>query len=504
MKPTGLFLCASFALGSCSQGTRDRLARDRGEAGVVSVSVALTAGDPGTPDAPRPYSARPVSYNAAITVHGSDPAAPLAGFDGWVAVSVSPGVLANVQGAAGTVVAGRNVHLVGGRGEVTVSFVRAYGETRIWAEEDGYVPALPGAVAQCANGLDDDGDGRADYPADYGCAAPNDDSESGGSYANAASGPMYFASPTLNEIQGGGATSPLVNERVAVNRGRLVVTRISVSGFWVTDVADRSCPDPAAPTDPTRNKPCFNSIFSFNFRLPEGLRPCDRLDQIQGSVQEFVGTTQFGQPAWNVTPGGLWVNATQSGACGIPDALLITPAMLDMADVTLEPLESGIVRAEGLAFPTTIGPAKACTGSGATLRCAFQAGQSSCDLNRDGRVDYNDADEAACGNQCQALVGCSEWTSWHRFGTMLVDFRDGSMPATRLSVSPREALPDLDPQRPPATDPAGFTATGTLKQVGPNWIIEPRCTQDVVLTGAPLPANASCLLPRAVEGDPGN
>ncbi len=495
------------ALLSCGSPVMDRDRADRGDAGVVSVVVRVTHGDRGTISAPIPYSSNAVTYGVEVEVHDGAPSggAVIDGFDGWVTLSITPGVIAEITSAGGTQVAGRNIHLTGGRGSANIVFRRSYGETRIWAEEAGYVPADPNSTAlpSCANGMDDDGDGRVDYPADYGCAAPNDDSEQGGSYAIGSSEAIYFGSPTIYDVQGGSTTSPLVSERIGVTAGRLIVTRLSVSGFWVTDIADRSCPDPANPTDPTRNQPCFNSLFMFNFSLPNGIRPCDQLEMLQGSVQEFVGTTQLAQPAWRVQSSGLWINTTRSGTCPIPDAVAITPTMLGNAQALLEPYESGLVRASGLVFPTLIGPRRPCTTTAGVTTCHFEDGASNCDLNGDSKVDFNNVAEAACGNQCQALRGCSEWTGWRRFGTLQVDFADGSMPATRLEISPREAIPDLDPQLPPATDPAGFTVTGTLKQVGPNWIVEPRCTQDVVLTGAPLSAHASCIFPRAEDTDNG-
>lgn len=500
----GLGLAGS-ALLSCGSPVTDRDRADRGDSGVVSVVVHVTHGDLGLISAPNRYSSDAVTYGVDVEVHDGMPngGAVIDGFDGWVTLSMTPGVIVELTAANGSEVAGRNVHLTAGRGSANVVFRRAYGETRIWAEEAGYVPADPNRteLPRCANAIDDDGDGRVDYPADYGCAAPNDDTEQGGSYAIGSSEAIYFGSPTIYDVQGGSTSSPLVNERIGITAGRLIVTRISVSGFWVTDIADRSCPDPANPTDPSRNQPCFNSLFAFNFSLPSGIRPCDQLQLVQGSVQEFVGTTQLAQPAWTVPASGLWLSRRDSGACPIPEAVAITPAMLGDAQALLEPYESSVVRVTGLAFPTLIGPDRPCTTTAGVTTCHFAAGASNCDLNGDSKVDYNNVAEAACGNQCQTLHGCSEWTGWRRFGTLQVDFQDGTTPATRIEISPREALPDLDPQAPPAMDATGFTVTGTLKQVGPNWIVEPRCTQDVVLTGAPQSASESCLYPRVEVPD---
>jgi hypothetical protein len=514
---------------SCGDPITDHDRLDRSDSNIVSVNVHVTNGNAGTLANPNPYTGDPVTFQVAIDVRDGAPEGGnlIDTFDGWVNVSVTPGVLVELSGANGTEVAGRSVHLTAGQGSVNVTFRRAYGEMRIWVEENGYIPAdlSSGTVPQCANGMDDDGDGRTDFPGDYGCAAPNDDSEVGGSYALGSSEPIYFASPRIYDVQGGGSQSPLVNERVGINGGRLIVTRISVEGFWVTDIDDRSCPDPANPTDPSRNHACYNSIFAFNFRLPDGLRPCDQLELLQGSVQEFVSTTQLGQPAWRIPPENLWVDEAHSGTCPIPDAVEITPAMLNAADTQLEPYESGVVRASGLVFPTLIGPERPCTTANGVTTCNFAPGASNCDLNGDGRVDFNNPAEATCGNGCQGMRGCSEWTGWARFGTMQVDYIDPTAVNPRLEVSPREAMPDLDPNMLPAVGSAGFTITGTLKQVGPNWIVEPRCTQDLVLDvgigggactdSSMCPngfvcasdthtctlgrANQTCLLPRAAE-----
>ena len=65
------------------------------------------------------------------------------------------------------------------------SRLAAYGNTRIWAEDLGYVPADPAGSPppQCSNGKDDNGNGLIDFPADPGCAFANDDTEDGGTYA---------------------------------------------------------------------------------------------------------------------------------------------------------------------------------------------------------------------------------------------------------------------------------------------------------------------------------
>jgi hypothetical protein len=91
-----------------------------------------------------------------------------------------------------------------------------------------------------------------------------------------------------------------------------------------------------------------------------------------------------------------------------------------------------------------------------------------------------------------------------RFGQMAVDFA-ANQPANvqRFIVSPREAISNFNPQAQPMPG-ARMTVTGTLKQVGPNWIVEPRCTVDLVYQGGTVrPARESCVTPRTVAEESG-
>jgi hypothetical protein len=168
----------------------------------------------------------------------------------------------------------------------------------------------------------------------------------------------------------------------------------------------------------------------------------------------------------------------------------------------MEPLESSIVRATGVVLPANIGPAQpmGCV-AGMANSCQFAPGASNCDFTGDGQIDFNHPLENVCANACQKTVGCSEWNGWTRFGQIAVDFMAGQ-PAgiNRLVFSPKQALPDFDPTAPPvAATTAPITVTGTLKQVGPTWIIEPRCTQDIALDNMPGDVRATCVFPRAVD-----
>lgn len=492
---------AAPALHSCGGRIRDSDRLDRPtDSGLETLFVTITAGDLGTPERPIPFGG---SREVTVRIEGRDRNNNVAEqFNGFVNIAVTPAVLESVSAGPSVPVAGRTVQLTNGVADgVRVRFVRGYGEVRVWVEEAGYDPVDPGDPMPplCANGLDDDGDGLVDFPADYGCNAPNDDSERGGSYALGASEAIYVDSPTVDDVNGPGGSSPLINERVSITKGTLIVTRISPAGFWVTDTARTMCSDPSNPGAMRR---CSNSLFSFNFRLPEGMRPCDRLEVLQGTVQEFTGTTQFAQPAWDIPAQGLWIDEATSGRCPIPEPVEIRATELADSQTLWEPLENGLVRANGVRLSTNIGPAHPnCQANGSG--CTFAPATSNCDFNDDGRVDFDDAREGGCANTCQQTIGCSEWSNWSRFGQIAVDFSVGQMAGVqRLNIAPRTAISDFDPLRPPFTATTNLVVTGTIKQVGPNWIIEPRCGQDLVLEGRAQPTNATCLQPRSVTEEP--
>lgn len=312
-----------------------------------------------------------------------------------------------------------------------------------------------------------------DYPADLGCAAANDDNERGGSFAAGTSEPIYFDTPFVSDVQGRASQSPLLNERVTI-RGhitpdappadarahRLVVTQTDNSGFFITDIDDRSC----------GGQPCYNSLYSFNFRSPDGMRPCDLLTVLTGSVAEFVSSTQLAQPGYQV--GLAWrPNDPQAGACLIPDPTELTGAILT-DEVQLERYESGLVRVQNATLPTMVGPLRAPNGIPAM-------GATNCDFNNDGRVTFDGGAEQQCSDACAANPACSEWSAWARFGQVAVTLPGTGAPV-RVAINAKAVDPNFDPQRPVA---ARATFTGTLRQVGPNWVIQPRCGAEIVYEG---------------------
>lgn len=452
---------------ACSDRLPDLSQRDR-TGGVASV-VMTTMGDRGTPAAPRPFSADGVTYTVRLEARGANGQRNTS-FNGFLALSVQPGIVRAVRGEGAT---GNYVQLRAGLAEnVEITVSRAYGETRLWAEEDGYLPVDPQRTPRpsCGDGVDNDRDGFVDYPADQGCAAPNDDTELGGSYVVGTSEPMFFASPLISDVQGHGGVSPLLDARVTIQgrvspaapmtgerAHRLVVTQTDNSGFFVTDIDDVSC----------GGMPCFNHLYSFNFRAPDGMRPCDILATLTGSVAEFVSSTQLAQPGYEV--GVAWrPNDPAVGECQIPDAVELSATALTNA----ESLESGLVRATDVVLPTVMGPGLAPGGIAGP-------GATNCDLNGDGRITYDGGMEDQCATACQGDPACSEWSNWARYGQVTVTL-PGMGATTRVAIAPKPVNPNFDPVRPRGPT---ATVTGTLRQVGPNWIIQPRCGADFVVAG---------------------
>ncbi|MDX9722960.1 MAG: hypothetical protein RBU37_19580 [Myxococcota bacterium] len=172
---------------------------------------------------------------------------------------------------------------------VSVQMRYAFGETRIWVEDVG-LPDDP-TVNECADGLDNDGDGLIDWPNDPSCGWADDVSEWPASYVTGVSPKMYFELPTVRSVQRNPdvATghSPLMGYYVEI-QGRtghdLVVTNVVANGFYVADLADQS----------------YNNLFIFNFSHPDDVYIGDRVCDVGGGVTEFNAFTQLQFPSWGI------------------------------------------------------------------------------------------------------------------------------------------------------------------------------------------------------------
>ncbi len=484
-------LLALSSVLSCVGGPIPDLTAVHHSGGVSSILVTVS-GNIGSVASPLPYAATGVPFAVRVEADGAD-GSVLTSFNGYFALSVTPGV---VDGLTGPTVLGNYVRLTNGVADgINVVVSQAFGEVRVLASDSGYVPVDPrrSPPPQCANGIDDNHNGLTDYPADPGCAAANDDTEDGGSYVVGSSQPIFFDSPLISDVTGHAATSPLVGDRVSmVGRSdvaapttaspmhRLVVTNTDNSGFYVTDIDDTSC----------MGMPCYNSIYAYNYNPPVGMYPCDMLSSLVGSVSVFVSYNELNEPGYIIGmqyyPPVDPAHPAPAEICRIPDAVVLDATAI-ASTPALSALESGMVRVTDVSLPTIIGPAHPTNG-------VPTMGATNCDFNNDGKITYNGGPEQQCADMCLAEANCSEWSGWLTYGQIYVTLSGAT--ASRILVTPKTVLPDFDPQH-----PVGLvaTVTGELRRVGPDWVIAPRCQEDMVIQGdgqSVRAANATCLPPR--------
>lgn len=441
-----------------------------------------------------------VVFDAAVLGAGPELAGP--GQDLWVRVSTRPGKLQVLEAAQ---YAGNDILLAGGEAHgVRVKIWDVFGPVRIWVEDAGFrsrTIADLNRPARCSDGQDNDSDGFIDYPDDSGCLGQTDDSEEAGSGAAGVSEPITFDSPTAAQLQGyfeGGdtsttvAASPYSGEGVTVSKGNLVVTRVTTDGMYVTDTADDGSgfnhlfvftynsptTRPICETDEYDSTSCINQ----NDR-PIPLRVCDRLTSVGGAVSEFYGFTEVSFPVWNTI---LW--DPNDGDCEVP-----APAALNASDfrgngtVPMEGHEAGLVMLRD-------------------VEAATAKNIVDCDFNDDGAVDFRDYDTLECSNECLCREDCLddplcvEITQYNEYGQWPV--RLGGAAGVKVWISSRESVPEFDPFA--ADAPEHYSAiVGTLRNLSfldpfP-WIIEPRCVDDLVRTGEPLPSSEACVNPRMGE-----
>jgi hypothetical protein len=462
---------------------------------VVSVRRA-DGGELGTPesllDLPHPTDpAKGLVLNVDVEVQAADGSGRLAG-DRWVRLTARPGkvTLTSRDGVTTQDVLLRD----GVATNVEARLSGAFGETRLWAQDIGFLPRLTvGTVSACSDGVDNDGDGLADGN-DAGCTDGNDDSEENGTGAAGVSVPLWIRNPSLAELQGFATKSPFTGETVTVDVGDMVVTRVTNDGMYVTDLADAAGKG-------------YNHLFVFNFNTPtsvpvceadEGeslscagdqpvvLRACDRLTKVSGIISEFYGFTEMNFPSWTLH---LWDEAVD-GPCAVPEPFPLTADVLNgKGSVSMEALEAALVRVTDVDLPD---PDKDLV---------------NCDFNGDGAVSFRDYDtntcdaECACDEKCDADPLCLETTQYAMY-----DQWPARVGGIKLWISSGNSVPSFDPLDAAAVPRHMKAITGTLRNLSflrpKAWILEPRCIDDLVGSGTPLPSTEACVRPRTGEEVP--
>ncbi len=460
-------------------------------------------------------------------------------FNGYVRLSSQPGSIESVTGPNTN---GRNVQLVNGTADgVQLELLAAYGETRLWAEDLGYVPADPARKPppQCSNGKDDNGDGLIDFPADPGCAFANDDTEDGGTFAAGVSTQIHYYIPRIADVnggpEGGSSGTPFPNEQVNIDTGyrgsgayafSVVVTRVSASGFYVSDVNEDG-PGGGG----------FGSIFAYNFSAPPNMRQCDRLRSFGGTTSDFHGFSEVNYPTWELEE---WDPASRG--CGIPDPHMLgedctginVAAGLGVSDCyaisggtsTLLRVAAALVRIQ--TFPPVIDttktpPVLVHAGSAVHVGGHFGAGHptalsgyaptvdaTNCDLNGDGKVDFTAGTaEDTCATACTADLECSEYTNYasqNQFNMVVegLGLPDKTGKPTVLGQIDVQGDGSTDAQFDPTLlkgQPVGsFTGTLYYFSGGSQFTIQARCSDDIItnLSASPIPTDTACVHARTI------
>ncbi|MBP9113453.1 MAG: hypothetical protein KBF88_11640 [Polyangiaceae bacterium] len=408
-------------------------------------------------------------------------------FNGFVRISAKPG---NVKSVSGPGAIGRNVELKNGRAEnVDVDLIAAFGNTFIWVDEIGYVASAKENPA-CSDGVDNNGNGLIDFPADPGCAFANDDSEEGGTYASGSSDTIFFAEPRIADVRGvelGGGTPSFPNEQVRLDTGfregaskpfafNTVVTRIAADGFYVTDLDD-----PRG----------YSSIYMFNFNAPPQLRVCDRLTSLTGTSTVFYGFTQLSFPTWSAE---FW--NPEERPCLVPEPYAFTTGNLK-DEVELQRRMASLVR---LAKSDT-----------ATVRVSKHFGPnkiknntpeddaSSCDLNDDGLVDFYTEPEKGCSDACDLDVECTEFSEFRKQGTFNLSLTDAGGSA-KIQVDGSVSV-SLKPLTLRGKEIKAFSGTLRYFSGGDQYTIEARCADDIILdlSKSTVPSDKACVFARTAS-----
>ena len=476
----------------------------------------------GTPDGPRPLAVDiPQPFFIRVRALRLDGGIDT-DFTRYVRIAAKPGAIEPLNGPD---VDGRNVLLKNGEsGPIQVNVENAYGVTYIVADDLGYVPADPlrQPPPQCSDGIDNDGDGTIDFPADEGCAFANDDAEEGGTYATGVSPPIYFELPRIAQVRGrkcepsrgcsGTGSTPYPKEQIFLDTGyrepttggtlfkfSTVVTRISSDGFYVTDLDDA--------------KDGFNSIFAFNFNAPPRMRVCDRLKNYGGTANEFFGFTQISYPTWTLEE---WDPKLR--LCLVPEPTLLFPGIIQDTSNLLR-LSGSLVRAQTtpdrgtvLRITPNFGPGRMqCRVKGAVapsddptlcdkdpVSGAYlfvpTPDATDCDLDKNGRITFNGAGdpENDCSGACTNDAECTEFSNYRARSTFRLTVQNSN--GARAIQADATASAGFDPLALKGSELRSFSGTLHFFSGGSQFTIEARCKDDIIvdLQASPLRADLPC------------
>ena len=453
-------------------------------------------------------------------------------FTGYVRMSSKPGAIDRIDSP---VADGRNLQLTAGVSpEVTIMVSNAYGNTFIIADDLGYSPADPigNPRPACADGRDNDGDGKVDFPTDEGCAFANDNTETGGTFSQGSTPPIYYALPRVADLRGltcdadgkncsGTGKTPYPREQLLIDTGLhdkadatqrfdfdMVVTRIASDGFFVQDTKDKRTGVNGEPAG-------FSGVFAFNFSAPPGMRVCDRLKTFTGTATEFFGFTQISYPTWTLEA---WNPEVRP--CLVPEPTDLDPSSIPHPEVnaatgklewvvptSLLPRTAGLMRvmadpAKNLVVSVTNNFGPGLVQKDPTTKLFTPTPDASnCDLNGDGSIDFAPgADEGACATACTLDTDCTEYSNFisrSNFRLRVLDTSTNLSGAIQVDATTSSEFKPLSPER-KGKPIKSFTGIMTFFSGGSQYTIEARCPDDIVidLNAQPIPSDKACVTPR--------
>jgi hypothetical protein len=305
-----------------------------------------------------------------------------------------------------------------------------------------------------------------------------------------------------------------------------VVTGLSSSGFYVSDVAD-----PRG----------FSGVFAYNYTSPPNVYICDRLIAFGGTSSDFYGWTEINYPAWELEE---WDPTTRT--CFVPDPHVYSLADLASTSARLN-TESALARVmqnPPQTDPNCYGPGAMCTASypisdevcvnpcGAPLPSplgdtgysihigalmgpnhppqtgtnayAPSANATNCDYNGDGKIDFTTGNpEDLCSVACSATPECSEYSAYlseQQFNIVVV--AEGQAPVA--VVANGSTSQSFDPVASRGQQIGAFTGDVTYFSGGTVFTIVARCADDIVMdpTEPPLPSDKACVSARTIADVP--
>jgi hypothetical protein len=520
------------------------------------LAVTITGGNLGSPGSRLPLSLTTPTV-VTVDIEALDPQGNLdASFNGYVSVTVVPGTVLMVSGPNTNL---GNVLLHDGRATgVEVAVLEAYGNARIWVEDVGYVPVDPLSHPQCANGIDDNHNGKIDYPNDPGCYAANDDTENGGTYAAAATDNIYFEYPRIADVRGvnNGGVTPFNNQQLSIDTswvapsapGGVVVTGVSSSGFYATDLTE------------TRG---YASVYAYNYTAPPIMLPCDRLVTFGGTAGDFYGYTEINFPTWSLEEWDPTVRpclvppATPLIADYLPstsstwDSVLLNleAGLVQVANGTIEPnpyltsvsttpnphvtTVGGVTTTERWSVATTVhiasllGPGLVPTKVvGGVVTYEPSADATNCDYNGDGKIEFDTncgpemnqgCPEDLCSTACTANVECSEYSAFateSQFQLVVESTTTATTTTTKGGVTSKPVVQvtkvtssiqgvgsadaNFNPVAQKGQQLGAFTGNLLYFSGGSQFTIQARCADDIVTNPSqkPLPPDKACVVKR--------